>query len=74
MTRSRKERKRRALTRHLLPLRTFFFFLKMFVRLRGSETRPGLEALVGRYVEERQARGVNPWSEGESMRRFMTRL
>lgn len=75
MTRSRKKRKRRALTRHLLPLRTIrFFFLKMFVRLRGSETRPGLEALVGRYVEERQARGVNPWSEGESMRRFMTRL
>lgn len=30
MTRSRKERKRRALTRHLLPLRTirFFFFFE----------------------------------------------
>lgn len=63
MTRSRKKRKRRALTRHLLPLRTFFFFLKMFVRLRGSETRSGLEALVGRYVA---CRGETS-SRGESV-------
>lgn len=65
MTRSRKEKKKKSSDE--TPVATsndsFFFFLKMFVRLRGSETRPGLEALVGRYVA---CRGETS-SRGESV-------
>ena len=82
MTRSRSREEKKARSSDVTPVATSFFFFFFFFFLenvrgkpRGNETRDEIRG-VGWTIRrgETSSRGVNPWSEGESMRRFMTRL
>lgn len=80
MTRSRSREEKKERSSDETPVATSFFFFFFFLenvrgKPRGNETRDEIRG-VGWTIRrgETSSRGVNPWSEGESMRRFMTRL